>query len=127
MKHFGRRPSRTERWLAILLALVATLGLAGLSSVSWFYGQSRLVAAVFLGLFLVSAWLLFRAVRTAPRALSPAETSAVAWGFMTFGAAGLVAALAAPATSVHSLMLLGAGLSLLGAGLGGIRRQRRDA
>ena len=127
MKSFSRQPSRTERWLAILLSFVAMLGLAGLSSILWLYSPSRSVTGVFTGLFLVSTWLLFRAVRSAPRALSSAETSAVSWTLLGLGAAGIVAALLVPAVSIHRLMLLGSGLSLLGTGLGGVRRQRRDA
>ena len=128
MKDFSRRPTRTEQWLAILLSLLAMAGFGAISSVLWLYGRSHLATGLFVVLFLASTWLLFRAVHTAPRALGTAETSALAWFFLVLGAGAVITALLIPTFSVHRLMILGSGLSLLGAGLGGFRRSAsRDA
>jgi hypothetical protein len=124
MREFSKPPSRAQQRLAIALGLLAMAGFSCLAAVFWSYAHAPLVASVFALLFLGSSWLFFRALLTAHRSLGRRETSALAWAFVGLGLVSIAISLLVPGFSVHKLMLLGPGLSMLGAGLAGVLGRR---
>ena len=118
MKDLSRQPSKAEQWLAASLAFIATAAFGAISFALWLYGQSHLATGIFIVFAVASGLLFFRIVRSVPRALSSGEANALAWVFVVLGIGAVTIAIFASGSSVHRLMALGSGLSLLGSGLG---------
>ena len=122
MSEFDKAPTNMQRWLAAGLALIASIVLAGMTALFWFYAHLYLVGCIFAFLFLLSSWLFYRAVRTAPRPLRANEIAGLAWVFLILGS---VAVIGSFFISGHNkLFFLGSGSSMVGMGLAGVLSKR---
>jgi hypothetical protein len=93
-----------------------------MTAIFWFYAHLYLFGCIFALLFLLSTWIFYRAIRTAPRALRANEATGLAWVFLILG---VVAVGGSFFVSGHDKrFFLGPGLTMAGAGLVGIFSKR---
>ena len=126
LKEFHRKPSKAERVIAIILSVFLTVFL-GLVAVLLGYLGEYSAAAVSWILFLLSGVILFRALRTTPKALSQTQTRIVGWCLFVVGGAAFTASIAVKAPLTTRLQLLVPALYILAMGVAGIRWRRDDA
>ena len=126
MKEFTRQPSPRERIAAIVLSGALAAFAGSLAAILAFFGLWP-AALIFVCLFTAAAFLLYRALLTAPRTLTSSQSRVAAWFLVVAGLGGIgLAALSGGATS-NRLLVLGPSLTFLAAGVAGIKRRRHDA
>ena len=122
-------PTRVQQWVGISLAIVATVvcGLVavGLWTLSYPKRPPVVAASLFTVLFLASAFLLYRAAGTAPKALSAGKATVVAWVFLFLGGVCLLLSIAPSNSLASRAMLLGCGFSGISYGIVGVAKRPR--
>jgi hypothetical protein len=124
MSDLIRSPTKVEQLLGLLLSLAAMVAFGIGASLLWTAGGANVAAALFTALSVASAVFLFRAARTAPRALGASESKILAGSLVFLGTCGTVAAAISFGAGSKRLLLLGAAISCLISGLAVARRGR---
>lgn len=115
MDQFRKPPTHAQQFLA---AALGVLGCTVSGLATYFFmvpARSYLGAGIFGLLFVGSAWVVYRAMASSPRALGPRERKRLGLVLSVCGASAVVASFFAPELN-GKLMLLAPGLSCIAYG-----------